>query len=247
MSRALWWLLACSRTATAVLMTTATRAATTNDWGAVPELLKRREVSAVFVEDAASLIDGSGWATALEGAAEVVVECDCCVEDVASTLAEAFWPDDASYASKAAPGFVQLARRFDECLGAASDGGRVRVRATVAVGGRATQPCPRLHTDDVVLRGWWCWRARRRSSRPARASTWTTCCPRGRSKAAPDGDEISPPPGAACLLKGRRWPGLFAPAAAHRSPAPTEGRRVLLALDRLCDVTWLCVLLKQCA
>ena len=81
MPRALWWLLACSRTASAVLMTTATRAATTNDWGAVPKLLKRREVSAVFVEDAASLIDGSGWATALEGAAEVVVECDCCVED----------------------------------------------------------------------------------------------------------------------------------------------------------------------
>ena len=68
MPRALWWLLACSRTASAVLMTTATRAATTNDWGAVPGLLKRREVSAVFVEDAASLIDGAGWATALEGA-----------------------------------------------------------------------------------------------------------------------------------------------------------------------------------
>ena len=67
MPRSLWWLLACSRTASAVLMTTATRAATTNDWGAVPELLKRREVSAVFVEDAASLVDGSGWATALEG------------------------------------------------------------------------------------------------------------------------------------------------------------------------------------
>ena len=58
MPRTLWWLLACSPTATAVLMTTATRAATTNDWGAVPGLLKRREVSAVFVEDAASLIDG---------------------------------------------------------------------------------------------------------------------------------------------------------------------------------------------
>ena len=55
MPRTLWWLLACSPTATAVLMTTATRAATTNDWRAVPEILKRREVSAVFVEDAASL------------------------------------------------------------------------------------------------------------------------------------------------------------------------------------------------
>ena len=68
MPRALWWLLACSRTAAAVLMTTATRAATTSDWGAVPELLKRRAVSAVFVEDAASLIDVN-WSTALEGAA----------------------------------------------------------------------------------------------------------------------------------------------------------------------------------
>ena len=57
MPRTLWWLLACSRTASAVLLTTATRAATTNDWRAVPEMLKRREVSAVFVEDAASLID----------------------------------------------------------------------------------------------------------------------------------------------------------------------------------------------
>ncbi len=235
MPRSLWWLLACSRTAAAVLMTTATRAATTSDWRAVPELLKRREVSAVFVEDAASLIDVN-WSTALEGAAEVVVECDCCVEDVASTLTEAFWPDDASYASQAAPGFVQLARRFDECLGAASDGGRVRVRATVAVGGRATQPCPRLHTDDVVLRGLVVLEGSPTVVAPGARLDVDHLLPTWALKAAPDGDEISPPPGAACLLKGRRWPGLFAPAAAHRSPAPTEGRRVLLALDRLCDV-----------
>ena len=235
MPRSLWWLLACSPTATAVLMTAATRAATTNDWGAVPEILKRREVSAVFVEDAASLIDVN-WSTALEGAAEVVVECDCCVEDVASTLTEAFWPDDASYASKAAPGFVALARRFDDCLGAASDGGRVRVRATVAVGGRATQPCPRLHTDDVVLRGLVVLEGSPTVVAPGARLDVDHLLPTWALKAAPDGDEISPPPGAACLLKGRRWPGLFAPAAAHRSPAPTEGRRVLLALDRLCDV-----------
>ena len=235
MPRALWWLLACSPTATAVLMTTATRAATTSDWGAVPELLKRREVSAVFVEDAASLIDVN-WSTALEGAAEVVVECDCCVEDVASTLTEAFWPDEASYAERAAPGLVQLARRFDECLGAASDGGRVRVRATVGVGGRATQPCPRLHTDDVVLRGLVVLEGSPTVVAPGARLDVDHLLPTWALKAAPDGDEISPPPGAACLLKGRRWPGLFAPAAAHRSPAPTEGRRVLLALDRLCDV-----------
>ena len=235
MPRSLWWLLACSRTAAAVLMTTATRAATTSDWGAVPELLKRREVSAVFVEDAASLIDVN-WSTALEGAAEVVVECDCCVEDVASTLTEAFWPDDASYASKAAPGLVQLARRFDECLGAASDGGRVRVRATVAVGGRATQPCPRLHTDDVVLRGLVVLEGSPTVVAPGARLDVDHLLPTWALKADPDGEELSPPPGAACLLKGRRWPGLFAPAAAHRSPAPTEGRRVLLALDRLCDV-----------
>ena len=235
MPRTLWWLLACSPTATAVLMTTATRAATTNDWGAVPEILKRREVSAVFVEDAASLIDVN-WSTALEGAAEVVVECDCCVEDVASTLTEAFWPDEASYAERAAPGLVQLARRFDECLGAASDGGRVRVRATVAVGGRATQPCPRLHTDDVVLRGLVVLEGSPTVVAPGARLDVDHLLPTWALKAAPDGDEISPPPGAACLLKGRRWPGLFAPAAAHRSPAPTEGRRVLLALDRLCDV-----------
>ena len=237
MPRTLWWLLACSPTATAVLMTTATRAATTNDWGAVPEMLKRREVSAVFVEDAASLIDGSGWATALEGAAEIVVDCgcDCCVEDASATLAEVFWPDDASYASKAAPGFVALARRFDDCLGAASDG-RVRVRATVAVGGRATQPCPRLHTDDVVLRGLVVLEGSPTVVAPGARLDVDHLLPTWALKADPDGEELSPPPGAACLLKGRRWPGLFAPAAAHRSPAPTEGRRVLLALDRLCDV-----------
>ena len=237
MSRALWWLLACSRTATAVLMTTATRAATTNDWGAVPELLKRREVSAVFVEDAASLIDVN-WSTALEGSAEVVVECDCCVEDVASTLTEAFWPDDASYASKAAPGLVQLARRFDECLGAASDGGRVRVRATVAVGGRATQPCPRLHTDDVVLRGLVVLEGSPTVVAPGARLDVDHLLPTWALSNAADSDDdiVSPPPGAACLMKGRRW-GLFSAAAAHRSPAPTEGRRVLLALDRLCDVT----------
>ena len=237
MPRALWWLLACSRTASAVLMTTATRAATTNDWGAVPELLKRREVSAVFVEDAASLIDVN-WSTALEGSAEVVVECDCCVEDVASTLTEAFWPDDASYASKAAPGLVQLARRFDECLGAASDGSRVRVRATVAVGGRATQPCPRLHTDDVVLRGLVVLEGSPTVVAPGARLDVDHLLPTWALSNAADSDDdiVSPPPGAACLMKGRRW-GLFSAAAAHRSPAPTEGRRVLLALDRLCDVT----------
>ena len=237
MPRSLWWLLACSRTAAAVLMTTATRAATTSDWGAVPELLKRREVSAVFVEDAASLIDVN-WSTALEGAAEVVVECDCCVEDVASTLTEAFWPDDASYASKAAPGLVALARRFDECLGAASDGGRVRVRATVAVGGRATQPCPRLHTDDVVLRGLVVLEGSPTVVAPGARLDVDHLLPTWALSNAADSDDdiVSPPPGAACLMKGRRW-GLFSAAAAHRSPAPTEGRRVLLALDRLCDVT----------
>ena len=237
MPRALWWLLACSRTVSAVLMTTATRAATTNDWRAVPEILKRREVSAVFVEDAASLIDVN-WSTALEGSAEVVVECDCCVEDVASTLTEAFWPDDASYASKAAPGLVQLARRFDECLGAASDGGRVRVRATVAVGGRATQPCPRLHTDDVVLRGLVVLEGSPTVVAPGARLDVDHLLPTWALSNAADSDDdiVSPPPGAACLMKGRRW-GLFSAAAAHRSPAPTEGRRVLLALDRLCDVT----------
>ena len=37
--------------------------------------------------------------------------------------------------------------RFDACLGDRSDGGRVRVRATVVEGGRATAPCakPRAH------------------------------------------------------------------------------------------------------
>ena len=237
MPRTLWWLLACSPTATAVLMTTATRAATTSDWGAVPEILKRREVSAVFVEDAASLIDVN-WSTALEGAAEVVVECDCCVEDVASTLTEAFWPDEASYAERAAPGLVQLARRFDECLGAASDGGRVRVRATVAVGGRATQPCPRLHTDDVVLRGLVVLEGSPTVVAPGARLDVDHLLPTWALSNAADSDDdiVSPPPGAACLMKGRRW-GLFSAAAAHRSPAPTEGRRVLLALDRLCDVT----------
>jgi len=236
MPRSLWWLLACSRTAAAVLMTTATRAATTSDWGAVPELLKRREVSAVFVEDAASLIDVN-WSTALEGAAEVVVECDCCVEDVASTLTEAFWPDEASYAERAAPGLVQLARRFDECLGAASDGSRVRVRATVAVGGRATQPCPRLHTDDVVLRGLVVLEGSPTVVAPGARLDVDHLLPTWALSNAADSDDdiVSPPPGAACLMKGRRW-GLFSAAAAHRSPAPTEGRRVLLALDRLCDV-----------
>ena len=236
MFRTLWWLLACSPTATAVLMTTATRAATTSDWGAVPELLKRREVSAVFVEDAASLIDVN-WSTALEGAAEVVVECDCCVEDVASTLTEAFWPDEASYAERAAPGLVQLARRFDDCLGAASDGGRVRVRATVAVGGRATQPCPRLHTDDVVLRGLVVLEGSPTVVAPGARLDVDHLLPTWALSNAADSDDdiVSPPPGAACLMKGRRW-GLFSAAAAHRSPAPTEGRRVLLALDRLCDV-----------
>ena len=237
MPRTLWWLLACSPTATAVLMTTATRAATTSDWGAVPELLKRREVSAVFDEDAASLIDVN-WSTALEGAAEVVVECDCCVEDVASTLTEAFWPDEASYAERAAPGLVQLARRFDECLGAASDGSRVRVRATVAVGGRATQPCPRLHTDDVVLRGLVVLEGSPTVVAPGARLDVDHLLPTWALSNAADSDDdiVSPPPGAACLMKGRRW-GLFSAAAAHRSPAPTEGRRVLLALDRLCDVT----------
>ena len=185
------------------------------------------------------MIDGAGWATAQEGAAEIVVDCgcDCCVEDASATLAEAFWPDEASYAERAAPGLVQLARRFDECLGAASDGGRVRVRATVAVGGRATQPCPRLHTDDVVLRGLVVLEGSPTVVAPGARLDVDHLLPTWALSNAADSDDdiVSPPPGAACLMKGRRW-GLFSAAAAHRSPAPTEGRRVLLALDRLCDL-----------
>ena len=231
-------LLALNRTATAVL-TTATRAATTSDWRAVPELLRRREVSTVFVEGAASLVDAD-WAAAREASAEVVIDCgcECCVETnhavVAAALAEAFWEDDAPYAARAAPGFVALAQRFDGCLGAASDGGRVRVRATVAVGGRATQPCPRLHTDDVVLRGLVVLEGAETVVAPSARLEVDRLLP---TWALSDAPVVSPPPGAACLMKGRRWPGLFAAAAAHRSPAPTDGRRVLVALDRLCDVT----------
>lgn len=232
-------LLASTRTATAVL-TTATRAATTSDWRAVPELLRRREVSTVFVEDAASLVDAD-WAAAREASAEVVIDCgcDCCVESnhavVAAALAEAFWEDDASHAARAAPGFVALAQHFDGCLGAASDGGRVRVRATVAVGGRVTQPCPRLHTDDVVLRGLVVLEGAETVVAPSARLEIDRLLPTWARSDAPE--VVSPPPGAACLMKGRRWPGLFAAAAAHRSPAQTDGRRVLVALDRLCDVT----------
>ena len=197
-----------------------------------------------FVEDAASLIDGSGWATALEGAAEVVVECDCCVEDVASTLTEAFWPERRVLRHKSGAGLRrQLARA--RRLPRRRERRRPRPRPRDGRGRRprdaAVPAAPHRRRRAERLGG--AGGLRRRSSRPARGSTWTTCCPRGRSK----------PPGrrrdnrrrrrAAC--ERRRLAGPICPAAAHRSPAPTEGRRALLAPHRLWTATLSYVLNKQ--
>ena len=46
---------------------------------------------------------------------------------------------------------------------------------------------------------------------------------------------VSPARDAFLLVKGESW-GFGHAAAAHRSPAATDARRVLLAFDRLCDV-----------
>ena len=96
----------------------------------------------------------------------------------------------------------------------------VRIRATVGRGSRSTSPCPKLHTDDVVLR--------------------CLCVLDGAGTLVASGDGrdaecVSPNQGDAVLLKGRRWP-FWAQPAWHKSPAASDEIRVLLAVDRLADL-----------
>ncbi|KAH8050494.1 hypothetical protein JL720_15350 [Aureococcus anophagefferens] len=152
---------------------------TTTDWTAARTALRQRDVGAVVVEGAAAPADA--WRGAMEGDACAAVDVSCEACDCA---------------------IVDLARCYDRCLADKSDGGRVRVRATVTRG-RATAPCPKLHTDFVALRGL-----------VALEGPGTVVAP-----------EVN-------LAGGR---GFGHAAAAHRSPAATDARRVL-AFDRLCDV-----------
>ena len=126
---------------------------TTTDWTAARSALRQRDVGAVVVEGAAAPADA--WRGAMEGDACAAVDvsceaCDCAVAAVQSAFAPLWGAADEDGA--AAAQIVDLARCYDRCLADKSDGGRVRVRATVTRG-RATAPCPKLHTDFVALRG----------------------------------------------------------------------------------------------
>ena len=126
---------------------------TTTDWTAARSALRQRDVGAVVVEGAAA--PAHAWRGAMEGDACAAVDvsceaCDCAVAAVQSAFAPLWGAADEVGA--AAAQIVDLARCYDRCLADKSDGGRVRVRATVTRG-RATAPCPKLHTDFVALRG----------------------------------------------------------------------------------------------
>ncbi|KAH8052101.1 hypothetical protein JL721_10982 [Aureococcus anophagefferens] len=104
---------------------------TTTDWTAARTALRQRDVGAVVVERRGA---ADAWRGAMEG--------DACAARRSGRGGPA----------GGAAAIVDLARCYDRCLADKSDGGRVRVRATVTRG-RATAPCPKLHTDFVALRG----------------------------------------------------------------------------------------------
>ena len=213
---------------------------TTTDWSAARAALRQRDVGAVFVEGAAAPADV--WHGAVEGAAVAAIDvsCDDCGCAVAA-VSEAFAPlwDGPDADAAAARQIVDLAKCYDACLDEKSDNGRVRVRATVTYG-RATAPCPKLHIDFVALRGLVSLEGPTTVVAPEVNLAGSQLLPawmvaRMRQDGSGDAATVQPDKETFLLVKGESW-GFGHLSAAHRSPDPTDARRVLLAFDRLCDV-----------
>ncbi|KAJ1463218.1 hypothetical protein M885DRAFT_504817 [Pelagophyceae sp. CCMP2097] len=148
--------------------------------------------------------------------------------------------EDGASALQAAESLGNAVDEFRRCFVDAEDHrSEVRVRATISSGGA---PCPKLHTDDIVLR---CVVAfagpatvvapfAKPPSRLQRLVPASIALPALFSSPADDA-EVSPELGDALLMKGSRWGPGHAPIL-HRSPMPTDAKRILVSFDRLCDV-----------
>ena len=94
-----------------------------------------------------------------------------------------------------------------------------------------------MHTDVVALRGLVALEGPQTVVAPeVNLAAINLMPPSLRLRLEPtDAQTLSPEPEAFLLVKGEAW-GFGHLAAAHRSPAATDSRRILLAFDRLCDV-----------
>mmetsp|Transcript_11776 Transcript_11776/g.38749 ORF Transcript_11776/g.38749 Transcript_11776/m.38749 type:complete len:209 (+) Transcript_11776:109-735(+) len=176
-------------------------------WKEASELLKSSP--AVVVKNALSPEAQDAWRAASCG--------DVRVTDIRQGLAELFHEEPPEVVVKEAEGVAaSFATHF-------LDGDDVRFRASVA--DCCHSPCPKIHTDNVEVR---CLLA---ANGPGTIVVDRVQLPFDDS--LPDGAFYQAKAGDALLLKGSKR---GAPGARHRSPRPTEERRVLLVFDCLSDV-----------
>ncbi|KAH8082877.1 hypothetical protein JL720_8384 [Aureococcus anophagefferens] len=206
---------------------------TTTDWTAARTALRQRDVGAVVVEGAAAPADA--WRGAMEGDACAAVDvsceaCDCAVAAVQSAFAR-------SGRAGGAPRTDRRPRAVLRPVPGGQVGRRPRARA------RDGHARPR---DGAVPEA--AHRLCRAVASPLEGPG-TVVAPEvnlavsnlmpawmvARMDRAEGAATVSPARGAFLLVKGESW-GFGHAAAAHRSPAATDARRVLLAFDRLCDV-----------
>lgn len=182
--------------------------------------LRERSVSSMIIEGGGeSVASLEAWARVEPGMVEMLVGDTISPAEVGASLAP-LW-DTAEDAAAVVPAVVDLAHDYRRALEAAGqDAGTVRVKLNIA-DGLAAAPCPRVHTDNVLLR---CLVTVRGPATVVMQPTPLFF----------DDSAVSPRPGDALLLKGRLWAD--SRPARHRSPDAIDGRRIVLSLDRLQDV-----------
>lgn len=195
-----------------------------DSWTEAGVALRQREVPAALVESV-GLSPCDGWRHAREGDSTVVLNLDAPREKniKAASIALDFLDEDVL------PGLIELAERYREvqefAAGRSEASSNVRCRVTVASGKARTAPCPKVHTDNTLLR----------CLVPV-MGPGTVFFPTPSFLGSLDNKEsgaVATQAGSALLLKGRLWP--TGSAAHHKSPDPVDSTRILVSLDRLED------------
>lgn len=221
--------LKCSMGLTPTLFQTHESLARSASWTDAGFMLRQNEISAAVVEGGGrSIATRDIWNRVREGDARVVFDMKAARDINLAAAEDKMLPlfNEAIDAKTVAPRILDLAELYEEVLNlsietAADYSSGIRCRITVAEGVRRTAPCPKVHTDNVLLR---CIVP---ITGPGTVYVEEPPIPFTPAAFVPTSV------GDALLLKGRQWP--TGRPAKHRSPDPIEGQRVLLVLDRYHD------------
>lgn len=220
----------CSEGFTPTLFQARESLARTASWSDAGLILRQNEISAAVVEGGgATIATREMWNRVREGDVRVVFDVKA-PRDINLAAAEARMRSlfhEAIDAKTVVPRMLDIAELYAEVLNLSAETAGdystgIRCRVTVAEGVGRTAPCPKIHTDNVLLR---CIVP---ISGPG--TVYVEESPNPFTPAA----YVPTSPGDALLLKGRQWPS--GRPAKHRSPDPIDGCRVLLVLDRYQDV-----------